>query len=155
WHSTKKPAAPPIDEQVLKTQVMLDRAGYSPGEIDANMGTSTQKALAVFTKYGGNAAALPGDEVTTYALTDQDGAGPFPPDPPAPMMEMAKLGALNYKDVAEKLGEQFHSSPALLRRLNPGTRFAAGESIKVPNVVHDIAPVGPPRGSQADQSNSA
>lgn len=150
-----KKSPPPIDEQALKTQVMLDRAGYSPGEIDATMNAATQKALGVFTKYGGNAAALPSDEITTYRLTDQDVAGPFTPDIPRSMMEMAKLDALNYKNVAEKLGEQFHCSPTLLRRLNPNAKFVANEEIKVPNVIHDVAPVGPPRGSQADASNPA
>jgi len=154
-HATKKPSPPPIDENALKTQVMLDRAGYSPGEIDGQMNASTQKALAVFTKYGGNAAALPADEVTTYRLTDQDVAGPFTPEIPRSMMEMAKLDALNYKSVAEKLGEQFHCSPTLLHRLNPNAKFAASEEIKVPNVIHDVAPVGPPRGSQTDPTNPA
>src|SRR5690242_20092389 len=102
-HAAKKPAARPVDEQALKTQVMLDRAGYSPGEINATNDASTQKALAIFTKYGGNAAALPSDEVTTYRLTDQDVAGPFTPDIPSSMMEMAKLDALNYKNAVEKI----------------------------------------------------
>jgi lipoprotein-anchoring transpeptidase ErfK/SrfK len=150
----KKPA-PPLNEQALKTQVMLDRAGYSPGQIDATMNPSTEKALAIFTKYGGNAAALPADEVTTYTLTEQDVAGPFTPNIPRSMMEMATLDALNYENVAEKLGEEFHCSPALLRRLNPGAKFAAGEELKVPNILHEVAPVGPPRGSQADSSNPA
>jgi lipoprotein-anchoring transpeptidase ErfK/SrfK len=156
-HSTavKKTSPPPLDEQALKTQVMLDRAGYSPGQIDATMGQTTQKALEVFTKYGGNATAMPADEVTTYTLTEQDVAGPFTPNIPGSMMEMAKLDALNYENVAEKLGEEFHCSPALLHRLNPDAKFTAGEAIKVPNVVHEIAPVGPPRGSQADSTNPA
>jgi len=151
----KKPSAPPIDEQALKTQVMLDRAGYSSGEIDGTMNASTKKALAIFTKYGGNASALPTDELTTYRLTEQDVAGPFTPEIPRSMMEMAKLDALNYRNVAEKLGEQFHCSPTLLRRLNPDAKFAAGDEIKVPNVLQDVAPVGPPRGSQADPTNPA
>ena len=153
--AAKTPTTPPLDEQALKTQVMLDRAGYSPGEIDGTMNASTQKALAMFTKYGGNAEALPADDVTLYTLTDQDVAGPFTPNIPRSMMEMAKLDALGYRNVVEKLGEHFHCSPALLRRLNPGAKFAAGEQIKVPNVMQGVAPVGPPRGSQADSSNPA
>jgi lipoprotein-anchoring transpeptidase ErfK/SrfK len=152
---TKKPAPPPVDEQALKTQVMLDRAGYSPGEISGRMNVSTQKALAVFTKFGGDATALPTDEVTTYTLTDQDVAGPFTPVIPASMMDQAKLDALNYRNVDEKLGEKFHCSPTLLKHLNPGAKFVAGDEIKVPNVINDVAPVGPPRGSQSDPSNPA
>ena len=35
----------------------------------------------------------------------------------------------------EELGARFHASPALLKRLNLGARFAAGERIRVPNVL--------------------
>jgi lipoprotein-anchoring transpeptidase ErfK/SrfK len=154
-HTAKKPTTPPLDERALRTQVMLDRAGYSPGEIDATLGTSTQKALEAFTKHGGDAATLPADALTTYRITDQDAAGPFTPDIPSEMMEMAKLDALNYKNIVEALGERFHSSPTLLRRLNPSATFAAGDAIQVPNVAEDVAPVGPPRGSQTDPSNPA
>ena len=34
----------------------------------------------------------------------------------------------------EMLGERFHASPALLKKLNPTATFAAGEQITVPNV---------------------
>jgi lipoprotein-anchoring transpeptidase ErfK/SrfK len=136
-HAAKRPAPPPVDAQALKTQVMLDRAGYSPGEIDAAMGTSTQRALDAFTKHGGDGAALPSDALTTYRITDQDAAGPFTPEIPSDMMEMARLDALNYKNIVEALGERFHCSPSLLRRLNPNVAFAAGGAIQVPNVADD------------------
>ena len=50
------------------------------------------------------------------------------------MMESAKLPALGYTSALEALAEKFHSSPALLRTLNPGATWAAGEAIKVPDV---------------------
>jgi lipoprotein-anchoring transpeptidase ErfK/SrfK len=50
------------------------------------------------------------------------------------MMEKSKLEFLGYGSVLECLGERFHASPDLLRQLNPGASFAAGESIRVPNV---------------------
>jgi lipoprotein-anchoring transpeptidase ErfK/SrfK len=154
----KKPAEATIDQQAIATQVMLDRAGYSPGEIDGTSGVGTQRALDAFTKHGGNAAALPQDALTRYRITEQDAAGPFTPNIPSEMTDMAKLDALNYRDVQEALGERFHASPNLLRRLNPQAKFAAGEEIQVPNVTQNVAPIGPPRGSQAnqvDQSNPA
>jgi len=156
-HATRQ-AAPrerAVDMQTLATQVMLDRAGYSPGEIDARQGTGTQRALAAYTKNGGNAAASPQDALADYTITEQDAAGPFTPSIPSDMAAMAKLDALNYTGVLEMLGERFHSSPALLRRLNPEARFAAGESIKVPNVTREVAPVGPPPGRQNDPSSPA
>lgn len=156
-HAARK-AAPrerPLDLKMLATQVMLDRAGYSPGEIDAARGASTGRALDAYTKNGGNAAALPQDPLTDYTITGQDAAGPFTPSIPSDMLAMSKLDALNYTGVLEMLGERFHSSPALLKRLNPEARFAAGETIKVPNVLSEVAPVGPPAGRQTDASSPA
>src|SRR4051794_1179986 len=57
------PAVDVVDMRLLQTQVMLDRAGYSPGEIDARSGVSTDRALAAYTKAGGRADALPQDAV--------------------------------------------------------------------------------------------
>jgi lipoprotein-anchoring transpeptidase ErfK/SrfK len=139
----------------IQTQVMLDRAGFSPGEIDATMGTTTQRALDAFKKGGGTADALPADAMTTYRITDQDAAGPFTPDVPEDMAEKAKLPALGYSNLLEALGERFHTSPALLKRLNPNATFAAGEDLQVPNIAAAIEPVGPPRGRQSDTSSPA
>jgi lipoprotein-anchoring transpeptidase ErfK/SrfK len=50
------------------------------------------------------------------------------------MMAKSKLKALGYASVLEGLGEKFHASPDLLRRLNPKSRFATGDVIVVPNV---------------------
>jgi len=150
--AAKAPA--PVDMQALQTQVMLDRAGYSPGEIDGTMGTSTKRALEAYTKNGGKAGALPADAVTAYKVTEQDAAGPFTPIP-EDMMEKAKLAALGYASLLEALGERFHSSPALLKRMNPAAKFIAGEDIQVPNVAGTIEPVGPPRGRQSNPSDPA
>ena len=49
-------------------------------------------------------------------------------------MAKAKLKRLDYTSHLEMLGERFHASPALLHRLNPRLRVAAGEQIVVPNV---------------------
>jgi lipoprotein-anchoring transpeptidase ErfK/SrfK len=58
-------------------------------------------------------------------------------------MEKAKLKKLGYSSPLEALSEKFHALPALLSQLNQGARFAAGEEIRVPNVigVADPAPV--------------
>ena len=145
-----QPAKPAVDMQVVQTQVMLDRAGFSPGEIDGANGTSTRRALEAYTKNGGKADALPSDAVTAYRITEQDAAGPFTPDVPEDMVAKSKLTALGYTNLLEALGERFHASPALLRRMNPSAKFAAGEEIQVPNVAAAVAPVGPPRGRQSD-----
>jgi lipoprotein-anchoring transpeptidase ErfK/SrfK len=153
--AAKKAAAKPaVDLRAVQAQVMLDRAGFSPGEIDGAIGPGTTRALDAYTKNGGSADALPQDAVIAYRITDQDAAGPFTPDIPEDMVEKSKLPALGYANLLEALGERFHASPALLKRLNPNARFAAGEEIQVPNVAAAIAPVGPPRGRQSDAKPS-
>ena len=154
-HKAPAAVAQAPDMQILATQVMLDRAGYSPGEIDAKRGPSTQRALDAFAKSGGNAQALPEDALTSYTITEQDAAGPFTRAIPADMMQMSTLPSLGYTSLLEALGERFHSSPDLLKRLNPEARFAAGESIKAPNVASAVAPVGPPPGRQNDPKSAA
>ena len=134
---------------VLRAQILLDRAHFSSGEMDAAYGSNLRQAIRGFQKMRQlpvtgiiNAATwdeLDKDEapvLDTYVLTADDVAGPFLPIPPS-MAEKAKLPALGYASLAEALGERFHCSPELLRRLNPGialTQAQAGTRLTVPNV---------------------
>ena len=127
-------AAPqPKGTEALQLQVMLDRAGFSPGPVDGRMGANTKKALALFQK-NGNGGTPSVEAVTKYRITAEDAAGPFIDRMPADMMDMAKLPALGYASVVEELAERFHTTPAFLQQLNPGATFAAEQEIQVPNV---------------------
>lgn len=122
---------------VLRAQVLLDRAHFSPGEIDASMGDNTVRAAVAYDAAHGIDASVPvsaqtwkaldrdrNPVVVPYMITPEDEAGPFLPVP-EDMMEKAKLPSMPYSSPLEELAERFHASPALLQRMNPGADFAA------------------------------
>lgn len=138
---------------VLKLQVLLDRAGFSPGVIDGVMGGNVQKAI-IATEF---VAGLPQDGVLDaevwnvlqalaetpvlvgYRITAEDLAEPFVPDLPTDYGDLAKLPRSAYRTPAEMFAERFHMDQDLLAELNQGVDFG------VPGSVIAVTAVGAPR----------
>ena len=137
-------------EDTLAVQVMLDRAGFSPGEIDGRAGANLKRAITAFQRAKGLAESGQIDEQTRQQLTEATGnqptlieyvvreadvAGPFTPNIPSDLVAQSKLERLHYQNALEAVAERFHASPQLLQRLNNGAAIAqAGARIMVPNV---------------------
>lgn len=151
---------------VMQMQVVLDRLGFTPGVVDGKEGASTRNAVAGFQEAKGLSVTGTLDAATRQALAPWSNipatrlvtipadfaAGPFQPIPSEPALQ-AKLPALGYQSLDEKLAERFHTTPQTLWMLNPASsdsataamdtgrttasRFRAGQQIRVPNVGGD------------------
>ena len=147
----KPPAEDKVDTAMVKVQILLDRAMFSPGEIDGKFAENTQKALRAYadaksltfqktltpelfaklTETGQEAVIAP------YTITESDVKGPFLKKLPAKMENMKDLASLGFTSPREALAEKFHMSEALLSALNPGKKFdRAGDTVFVANVLN-------------------
>lgn len=137
---------------VLRVQLLLDRTNFSPGIMDAKWGKNTEKAVYWLQKSQNlpangevdqntyqrifQLAGNPDKIITEYKLSEKDVSGPFEKIP-ADVYEKAKMDCMCYESLEEKLSETFHSTPELLKQLNPNVSLndlKAGDSIMVPNL---------------------
>lgn len=130
---------------LIRLEILLDRAHFSPGVIDGKEGANLKLAVASYAAANG----LPADAtpavvteklvaadtdttVTRYTITDADVAGPFVEHLPTDLAELAKLDSPAFSGPVEELAERFHMDDALLKTLNPGANFTkAGTEITV------------------------
>jgi lipoprotein-anchoring transpeptidase ErfK/SrfK len=148
----KLPSQDSISPLAVKVQILLDRARFSPGEIDGRFGDNVEKALQAFAEVNSLASgkvltpeiwsklqqASSDAVIADYVLTERDIKGPYIEKLPAKMEDMKSLKALSYTGPKEALSERFHMSQDLLGALNPGQKFdRAGAKINVVNLPKD------------------
>jgi lipoprotein-anchoring transpeptidase ErfK/SrfK len=138
--------------QSVKLQILLDRAGISPGVVDGYKGGMSESALRGFEERQGLPvdglldsevwSALGGDAglpvLASYTVSAEDvlGLTEAIPDHVAEKAQMAELG---YLRASERLAERFHMDEDFLKALNPGMSFEAGAQIWVADVGTPIA----------------
>jgi len=137
----KEPPDSPERMEMVRVQVLLDRASFRPGKIDGLGGEFTQKAADRYCAVNGLPAGTKLDvsgissPYTEYSITDEDlgWVGPQATTPP----EQEKLKAMLYTNLWELVAERFHCDLNFLHELNPSLAedaIAAGSVLKVPDV---------------------
>lgn len=138
-----------IDGTIFHAQVLLDRAGFSPGVIDGEKGISFTAAVKGFQQSRGLQPSGELDQPTRDALLqdrspstrrlridESDAQGPFVGQIPKKPAEQAKMERLGYRNLLEKIAEKFHTTPQTIIALNdPKAPLRAGSVLVLPNVL--------------------
>ncbi|MGB3418422.1 MAG: L,D-transpeptidase family protein [Mesorhizobium sp.] len=134
-------------DDIAELQILLDRAGASPGVIDGRFGSNVDKALAAYKEITGTQlrttdaigiqealARTGGDAFAHYTITPEDAAGPYVASIPEDYSQKAQLERMAYTSVTEAIAERFHMDENYLKALNPGVNFnRPGTIVKVAN----------------------
>jgi lipoprotein-anchoring transpeptidase ErfK/SrfK len=131
---------------IARSEILLSRAHFSPGEIDGQDGDNYRRALRAFQQKNklpdtskldaATWSALTRDQTEPvlkhYTITAEDVAGPFEKRLSINLADMARLSGLSYSSPSAELAEIFHMGEDMLHKLNPGANFGrAGEQIVV------------------------
>ncbi|WP_299175858.1 L,D-transpeptidase [uncultured Brevundimonas sp.] len=142
-------ASPQPDPALIRAQVLLERARFSPGAIDGLAGSNMRQAISAFQKaqnmtvngelnaevMGRLRAGAMGPVTSTYEITQQDVAGPYMGTVPTELKAQGEAESMGYANVVEALAERFHVTQDLLRAMNPDADFSrAGQKLLVPAV---------------------
>lgn len=154
--STHPPAAfPRPARDTLEAQIALDRLGISPGSLDGRIGPQTRAALRAFQRQErlpvtGELDATTESHLTLarppfcrYVVTSNDLEHLEPVS--RTWLGKSRQRALDYESILERVAEESHSYPDLIRHLNPGadwTNMMAETVLRVPDVSR---PESPPR----------
>lgn len=142
-----------IEMRISKLQILLDRAGVSPGVINGQKSDYLIRALDVFSEKKEMQIKLDDEEAIAqlidetkdklysyYEITKKDIAGPFVEEIPERIQDQGDLKALTFSSVEEKLAERFHMDEAFLLRLNPDVDFKKiGTKLRVANIGRDLS----------------
>ncbi|HYC95739.1 MAG TPA: L,D-transpeptidase family protein [Sphingomicrobium sp.] len=150
-------AAPPPEDKprpLMQAQVVLDRLGFTPGVIDGKMGMSTVNALKGFQEARGLPVTGELDQATQQALAQwkhipatrvvripADFANDRFVQIPEEREDQAKLPAMGYSSLGEKIAERFHTTEEVLAELN-APPAAAGPSTQAVSQGNEAEPQG-------------
>ena len=139
---------------LIRAQVLLDRAHFSPGVIDGKAGGNLTLALRGFQAARGLTVTGKLDQATfdkltadtepvlrAYTLVDGDTAGPFAePVEPGNYVQMSERPNMTWTSALEWLAERAHMDETLVTALNPGVALKTGATIVVANTARAALP---------------
>lgn len=128
----------------LTAQIMLDRAGFSPGVIDGLGGGNTTDAVRAYQRANDMEETGQVDGAFTKHLREKDTARflkvitlksadldrPFRKIP-EPMAEQAEMDSLGYENIQELIAERYHMDVDLLTAMNPDAEWTVGSALIV------------------------
>ncbi|WP_054000152.1 L,D-transpeptidase [Ahrensia marina] len=140
-----KPEKPFRDPRITTLQIVMDRAGFSPGVIDGldtkrfhmqlrafktalnhDFKLNDQEALSRLLAQSG------GEAFIDYEITAKDLGYRFTPDIPVLYVDQASMQRIDFTSAQEMFAERFHMDEQFLTELNEGKEFSkVGETIKV------------------------